>query len=165
MRRIAVIAVAVGSSLSAAPVHAAATYVVWQGQSVLTSATLPCSGSGVGRSELRVGSTLQTIIRPRLLASNGNNSRIAFIDRGQSEFALILAGGLTIAGSGTFAAYGVTHGGAFKTNVGGVYRDFALIPAEPALTTPFVRLTGTIDNFMFITGCTVTFRGGYTLRP
>lgn len=163
MRHLIVFASTAGAYLCAAPLNAA-TYVVWQGQSVLTSATLPCYGSGVGRSDLRAGATIETVIRPRLLASNGNNSRIAFVDNGQSEFALILAGGLTIAGKGTYAAYGTTYGGAFRTNIGGVYRDFVFSPAEPTITTPFVSLTGAIDNFMFVTGCTVTFRGSYTLR-
>lgn len=164
MRSFVVIGALAGSCLCAAPVSAA-TYIVWQGQSVVTSATLPCYGSGAGRSEIRIGSTVETIIRPRLLASNGNDSRIAFIDRTQAEFALVLAGGLTISGPGTFVAYGTTYGGAFRANIGGDYRDFAFVPAAPTITTPFVSLTGAIDNFMFVTGCTITFRGVYTLRP
>lgn len=160
----ALAACVLAASLHAAPTRAA-TYVVWQGQSVLTSVTPACSASGVGRSQLFVGSTLMTVIRPRLLASNGNDSRIAFIHGTQAEFALVLAGGLTISGPGTYAAYGVMHGGMFRTNVGGVYRDFSFSPAAPLIDTPFVSLTGTIEKFMFITDCTVTFRGVYTLRP
>ena len=143
----------------------AASYVVWQGQAVITAATPACSATGVERARIAVGSTLRSVVRPRLLASNGNDSRIAFTHAGQSQFALDLAGGLTIAGTGTYAAYGVTPNGVFKTNVGGQYQAFALTPASPTVATEDLALTGTIANFMFISGCTVSFHAGYALRP
>lgn len=143
----------------------AATYAVWQGAAVITSATGACTAGQTERSRIAAGVTLLSVVRPRLLYSNGNDSRIGFSHDAHSQFALDLAGGLTIAGPGTYAAYGVTPSGVLKTNVGGTYQGFTLTPAAPNIATNFLTLTGTIQNFMFITGCTVTFRAGYSRRP
>lgn len=142
-----------------------ATYVVWQGNAIVTSASASCFSGTSERGRIRRGDVLKSVVRPRLIADNGNNSRVAFIHNGQSEFALVLAGGLTIATQGTYAAYGVTASGAFKTNVGGTYQNFTLTPSTPGVTDTFLTLGGTVNNFMFIDGCTVTFRAGYSLRP
>lgn len=75
-----------------------------------------------------------------------------------------LAGGLTIAGTGTYVAWGVTTSALIGADVGGKYSAFALTPVAPTTNTPSLTLTGTIDDFMFITGCTITFRAGYTAR-
>jgi hypothetical protein len=72
---------------------------------------------------------------------------------------------LNIAGQGTYAAFGVTPNGVFKTNVGGTYQNFVLNPPTPAIKDTFLTLTGTVNDFMFIPGCTVSFRAGYSLRP
>ncbi len=149
----------------------AATYVLWQGEAMVTAATPACSGAAPYRNRIGVGSVLKSSVRPRLIADNGNDSRILFVSDAQSLFALDLAGGLTIAGTGTYAAYGVTDydgtttSAPIKANVGGQYQAFALTPASPTATTTFLSLRGTIANFMFINGCQVTFRASYSLRP
>jgi hypothetical protein len=143
----------------------AATYAVWQGTAVITATTSACSAGLNERTRIAPGATFLSVVRPRLLLSNGNNSRIAFNHDADGEFFLVLAGGLTIAGPGTYTAYGVTPSGLLKTNVGGNYQNFTLTPAAPTLTTTFLTLTGAIQNFMFIPGCTVTFRAGYSRRP
>jgi len=144
---------------------AEAVNYVWQGEAVVTAATAACSAGTSERTKIAVGTVLKTLVRPRLLGTNGNDSRIAFLHDTQSEFAAALAGGLTIAGAGTFAAYGVTTSGVIKTNVGGTYRAFALSPAAPTTTTPFLSLTGRIEDFMFVSGCDISFRAQYALRP
>lgn len=142
-----------------------ATYVVWQGQAVVTAAASACSTGIPERARIVAGTVIRTIVRPRLLESNGNDSRIAFNLNARGNFTLALAGGLTLSGVGTYAAYGVSTDGVLRTNVGGQYRAFALSPVSPTKSDTFLTLTGTIDNFMYITGCTVTFRAGYSLRP
>lgn len=141
-----------------------ATYVVWQGDAVILSATPQCAAGANERAKIAKGTVLLSVVRPALIASNGNDSRISFNHDRQGEFALDLAGGLTIAGSGTYTSYGVTSSGVIKANVGGTYGAFALTPPTPTPGTSALTLIGTIDNFMFVSGCTVTFRAGYTLR-
>ena len=143
---------------------ASGTYSVWQGDAVILSATPQCSGQLSERVNIAKGTVLLSMVRPRLLASNGNDSRISFDHDRQSQFALDLAGGLTISGTGTYAAFGVTTSAVIKSNVGGNYHAFTLTPASPTISTLALALTGTIDNFMFVTGCTVTFRASYTHR-
>lgn len=143
---------------------AATTYYVWQGEAVVLTATAQCSAASAERSKIGKGTVLKTVVRPRGLGGNGNDSRLLFAHDTQSLFAMDLAGGLTISGAGTYAAYGSNSSGLLKANVGGNYHAFALAPASPTASTPSVTLTGSIDNFMFITGCTVSFRAGYVLR-
>ena len=143
----------------------AATFVLWQGEAIVTAASVPCFAGTIERANIRTGTVLKSLVRPRLLASNGNDSRVAFVHDSHSEFALDLAGGLTITGTGSYAAFGVTPSGTFKTDVGGTYLAFSLIPAAPTSANAFLTLSGTVNNFMFITGCTVSFRAGYSLRP
>ena len=144
---------------------AEAVYYVWQGEAVVTAATGARPAGPRGRAKNAGRTALKTLGRPRLLGNNGNRSPVALPHDTQSEFAAALAGGLTIAGAGTFAAYGVTTSGVIKTNVGGTYRAFALSPAAPTTTTPFLSLTGRIEDFMFVSGCDISFRAQYALRP
>lgn len=164
LRRAAVLVV---GSFLATPASAA-TYYVWQGEAVVTAATAVCSAGSNERVKIGVGSVLKSIVRPKLVpgSSNGNDSRIAFLHDAQSEMALALAAGLAFAGNnGSYAAYGVTPRGQFKTNVGGTYGPFTTSIAAPTTADKFLHLTGTVNDFMFITGCTISFRAGYTLRP
>jgi hypothetical protein len=155
----------VAASVLVAPSTAeSANYIVWQGDAVILSATPQCSAQANERTKIARGTVLLSVVRPASLASNGNDSRISFNHDRQSEFALDLAGGLTISGTGTYAAFGVTTSAVIKANVGGNYRAFALTPPFPGVSTLSLALTGTIDNFMFVTGCTVTFRASYTHR-
>lgn len=157
---------AVLSCLLAMPIISrAATLIVWQGDAAITAASLPCFSNANERANIRAGDVLRSVVRPGLLADNGNDSRVAFIKSAHAEFALDLAGGLTIAGPGTYSAFGVTSSGRFRTNVGGTYQNFSLKPATPAPTDAFLTLTGTVNDFMFIPNCTVSFRAAYVLRP
>lgn len=158
-------------AFSASVLPASAATVVWQGEAVVTSATAACSAANPYRNRIGVGSILTSVLRPALIGDNGNDSRVSFVNNAHSIFALDLAGGLNLSGTGTYAAYGVTDydgtttAAPIKTNVGGQYQAFTLSPASPTATTTFLKLNGTISNFMFISGCKVTFRAGYSLRP
>ena len=140
------------------------TYYIWQGVAIVDSATAQCSAGASGRSNVIKGAVLTSLVRPKGLGSNGTDSRVSFTLDSDAEFALDLAGGLTISGPGSYAAYGVSSNGLLKANVGGVYSNFALSPSAPTVTTPSLTLTGTLENFMYQTGCTVTFHAGYTSR-
>lgn len=148
----------------------AATYVVWQGEAVITAASPTCTVNVPERNRIAIGTVLKSMLRPAKLADNGNDSRIAFAHDAQTMFALDLAGGLSLPGTGTYAAYGVTEYDAatasplIKANVGGQYQAFVLNPVSPAATTKFVNLRGTVLDFMFIPGCKVSFRASYSLR-
>lgn len=148
----------------------AATYVSWQGEAIITAASGACTLNVPERNRIAVGTVLKSILRPALLGDNGNDSRISFVHDSETMFALDLAGGLNLPGSGTYTAYGVTEYDAgtasplIKANVGGQYQAFALTPVSPTATTKFVNLRGTVSDFMFIPGCKVTFRASYSLR-
>lgn len=147
----------------------AAVYTVWQGEAVITAASAACSTGVPERVRIAQGTVLKSVVRPRLVpgSSNGNDSRIAFIRDVQAEMALDLAAGLAYTGTtGSYAAYGVAANGVFKTNVGGTYGPMAVSPAgTPTTATTYLHLSGKVNDFMFIPGCTVSFRAGYSLRP
>lgn len=160
---------AVASLACLAEPASAAVYTVWQGEAIVTAATAACSTGVPERVRIAPGSVLKSVVRPRLVpgSSNGNDSRIAFIRDVQAEMALDLAAGLAYGGTtGSYAAYGVAANGTFKTNVGGTYGPMAINPAgTPTTATTYLHVSGTVNNFMFIPGCTVSFRAGYSLRP
>lgn len=169
MRLLPVVALSI--AMTCGPLVArAATYVAWQGEAVITTATAACTVNVPERNRIPVGTVLKTVLRPALLGDNGNDSRVSFIHDSRTVFAVDLAGGLNLPGTGTYAAYGVAEFDAaaasplIKTNVGGQYQAFALTPASPAATTKFVTLKGTVSDFMFIPGCKATFRASYSLR-
>ncbi len=144
----------------------AATYTVWQGEAVITSATAACA-TGSPRNAIRTGAVLKSIVRPKLVpgSSNGNDSRIAFVHDMMGEMALNLAAGLAYTGTtGSYAAYGSNSAGVLKANVGGTYGPMTVSVASPTVSNTFLKVTGTVNNFMFITNCTVAFRAGYVLR-
>jgi len=145
----------------------AATYAVWQGDAVISAATPACQAAAGGQDRISAGTVLRSLLRPAGIADNGNDSRLLFMHDSSAVVGLDLAGGLNLPGTGSFAAYGfatydgTTSSAPLKTNVGGQYRAFSLVPSNPSAATTYIRLTGTIDGFLFITGCTVTFRAGY----
>jgi hypothetical protein len=69
----------------------AATYSVWQGDAIVTAASPACTSAASERAKIRRGEVIKTVVRPELLADNGNGSRIAFIHNVQSEFAMSLS--------------------------------------------------------------------------
>lgn len=140
---------------------AAGAVVVWQGLATVTAATPSCQSAASERRNIGLGTVFRSVLRPKNLADNGPDTRLAFLYDGQAHFAMILPGG---SADGTYASFGVTHSGLLKANDAAAYKKMAMTPASPSVTTPFVTLTGKADNFMFIPGCTVSFTAAYGLR-
>jgi hypothetical protein len=152
------LALALGA-LATMPAHA---LTVWQGEAVITAASVACAALGDERRNIGVGTVLKSILRPRLVTDNGNDTRVSFTHDGQALFAVLLPNGAMPAG--TYTAYGATHSGRIAANQTGAYTGFNLTPDALTATILTARLTGTIDNFLFRPGCTISFRAAYTKR-
>ena len=153
-----VVAAIVSLALS---VSAAQAAVVWQGDAVIDTALSACSADvAIGPTANRV---LKTVLRPKNLSDNGINTTVTFIANQTTMFAMILDHGAMPAG--TAAVFGNDSSGVIKANVGVPYSTFVQNPPTIALTTENVTLRGTITNFLYIPGCTVTFRAAYSKRP
>ena len=141
-------------------VSAAQAAVVWQGEAVIDTATAECSADvALGPQEHRV---LKTVLRPKDLSDNGINTTVTFLANQTTMFAMVLDHGAMPAG--TAAVFGNNASGVIKANVGVPYSRFRQDPPSIALTTENVTLRGTITNFLYISGCTVTFRAAYSKR-
>ncbi|RXF73651.1 hypothetical protein [Hansschlegelia zhihuaiae] len=149
---------AVATLLSAAP---ASALLVWQGDARIVSVTPACKGAASERRKIGEGTVLRSILRPRNLSDNGPDTRVSFLHDGQANFVLFLPGG---APTGTAAGWGSGHDAIIVANKGVPYGGFRLQPASPSAGTDFIELTGEIEDFMFIPGCTVRFSAGYTQR-
>jgi len=149
---------AVGALLSSTSgVHAV---TVWQGNAIVDTVTAQCSAdTTVG---LKVDSVLRSVLRPKNVSDNGGNTSVWFLSNQQTMFSMVLDGGAMP--SGTAAVFGNDASGLIKANVGVVYSGFVQTPAAIAATDINVRLRGTIRNFLYITGCTITFHAAYTKR-
>jgi hypothetical protein len=146
---------------------AATTYVTWGGDAVILTATAACNAATSERAKIGPGTVLRTYIRPAGFNDNGTTSLISFNHDGVGHVLMELADGLAISGSAAYTGHGITPNGIAHEQVKGTYSKFVFTPsATPfAATTPFAKLTGTVDRFMLIDKCTVTFRAGYGLRP
>lgn len=160
MRFSATLAGLVLAALTAASPASALT--VWQGDARVEQATPDCTAQTAERRKIAVGSVLRTVLRPRNLSNNGPDTRVSFMHDSQANFVLFLPGGAMP--KGTAAGWGSGHDAIIVGNKGVLYRTFKQAPASPAANTVFIELTGEIDDFMFIPGCTVRFRAEYTPR-
>jgi hypothetical protein len=149
---------ALGFIISVSP---ASALTVWQGEAVILSATGTCTFPGDERRNIGVGTVLKSVLRPRLVDNNGNDTRVSFIHDSGALFAIFLPNGAMP--SGNFAAFGATHSGLIVANRFGTYSGFRQTP--PTLTTQtFAQLNGTAEDFMFLDGCSATFRATYSKR-
>lgn len=147
--------------LVAATASPASAVVVWQGIATVTSASPACDGAASERRAIGVGTNLRTVMRPKGVADNGDDTRVSFVHDGQANFVIFLPGGAV---NGTYVAFGANYNGMIIANKGGTYRRLTLTPRAPAETEAFMTATGAVQDFMFIEGCTVTFDAAYSLR-
>lgn len=156
------IAIASCAILASGP---ASAFVVWQGEAVVTSSTAACT-AGSARTKIGNGTVLKSVVRPTSAdPSNDSPDRIGFNHDSQSEMALLLKNGLAYTGTtGSATAMGVTHFGVAKSTTTS-YGPMKISVAKPTTSNAFLKVSGTVKNFMFITGCTVAFRASYVLRP
>lgn len=141
----------------------AADLVVWQGTATILTANRACESDVGERRTIGVGTVLRTLYRPKSLGANGDDSRLSFNHDGQANFLILLPGGGLP--SGVYSAFGVKYNGVLAANETGDYRRFDQTPNNPKASTTFITYTGVIENFMFVPGCTVSFRAVYAPRP
>jgi hypothetical protein len=129
----------------------------WIGSAVVTAVTPECSG------KWDVGNRLYSVYRPRLQASE-DNSAISFEGFGPAGIFQTTSNTSQMAGNGNYTSqnFGFSH--TRPTTNTGTY-NFAISPGVVKKTTLFVQITGSISNFFSNAGCTVEFRGAYTLKP
>jgi hypothetical protein len=122
---------------------------VWYGDAFITSEVGGCANANVA-----VGDFFGVTYRPAGL-DNGADSQIAFIaSRAAAHFSVAGAQftpGATVTGTALFSRGGIDVG--FSSTL----TAFASTPPTPLITTPVVRLSGTVTNFFADPNCTVTF--------
>jgi hypothetical protein len=140
----------------------AATYTVWQGEAVVTQTSGGCS-QAVARRSVKPGAVFKTVLRPRHVDDNGENTNVAFTRDSQVDFMMILDHGAMP--RGTAVAFGVDQSGIIHANDGVPYSNFVQAPATLTSADSFATLDGTITNFLYLADCKVTFRATYSRRP
>lgn len=158
--RTCLLVAALASMLPAGKAEAA--FVLWQGQARVALASSACVVAGDPRRSVRVGDTIRAIYRPRLLGTNGNDTRVSFIPDSQATWLAILAGGAVP--GGVMTAFGSDFSGRIRANEGGAYRGLRQLPTTVTDTTPVVDVQATFDNFLFLPGCTVVVRAVFARR-
>lgn len=148
--------------LGTAPAMTAANnpLVVWQGGLTIVTVTTPaCDGVAT------VGEIATAIFRPRLDPAEPA-SALSVITQRTAGFYQRAGGTGTdkMGGSGSYKGMFVNERAGILQNFTGSF-NFSLSPADPLSTTNFTSLQGTITNFTGATGCAVTVRGSFALRP
>lgn len=146
-----------------APLSGADALTVWQGEAVITAASSDCAAPGEERRNIGVGTVIKSVLRPKFVDDNGNGTRVAFIHDSGAMFAMLLPFGQMPAGS--YSSFGATHSGVLIANRVREYVSFDQAPNTLQAGDIFARLTGTVEDFMFIDGCTASFRATYSKRP
>jgi hypothetical protein len=140
---------------------AASAVTVWQGEAVVTVASGNCTFPGDERRTIGVGTVLKTVLRPKNVDNNGPASRISFIHDSGAMFVMYVNNPNA---GGDYAGYGSTHSGLIVANRVASFASFLQAPPTVAANTIFVRLSGTVEDFMFLVGCTASFRASYSKR-
>lgn len=147
-----------GSLLFAA---AASAVTAWQGEAVVTTASGTCTFPGDERRNISTGTVLKSVFRPRAIDNNGGNTRISFVHDSGAMFVMVLQ---DTGPNGDYAKVGVTHSGLLIKGGLADFASFQQVPATVTVDTVFVRVSGTVEDFMFLNGCNATFRASYTKR-
>lgn len=159
MRRLVCLA-AMGLAAFVLPTVASAV-TVWQGEAVVTSASGNCTFPGDERRNISTGTVLKSVLRPKNVDNNGPATRISFVHDSGAMFAIFVN---NPQGGGDYAGYGVTHSALIVANRVAGFASFIQTPVTVAANTVFVRLSGRLEDFMFLVGCDATFRASYSKR-
>ena len=157
------LAAAAAVVLGLAPVSGAYGVTVWQGDAVITAATGCGGGPFDERRNIGVGTVIKSVLRPKNVDNNGPDTRVSFNHDSGANFVIFLPSGAMP--SGIYAAFGATHSGLIVANRAREYIQFDQSPNTIDANDVFVRLSGRIEDFMFIDGCDATFRASYSKRP
>jgi hypothetical protein len=139
---------------------AQAQLVVWQGEAVIDQASAQCNQDAAIGPLPKVA---KTVLRPKNVGTNGENTTVTFIVNQLVMFALILDHGAMPKGTGV--AFGNDSSGVVQANVGIKYTSFRQKPGTIDAGTDQVTLSGTIKDFLYINRCDVSFRAAYSPRP
>ncbi len=157
MRKLSFVSV-MGLGLLACP-HIASAATVWSGMAVVISADSNCRSATDERRNISKGTVLKSVFRPRLIDDNGPDTRISFTHDSGATFIMVLP---DTGPGGNYGRVGITYSAMLIDGGLRSFASFQQVPANPSANTPFVRLSGQVEDFMFLTGCTVTFRASYS---
>jgi len=151
---VAALAIAVGVSVAATADPAAQ---IWDGQLVFADQTAQCSPA----FELKNGTT-EALYRPSLLVTD---PKAALIIYGTGQVGQFQAHGSTASMNGSGSYDGTYYSAALGTTQAwtGTY-TLAVTPSNVKANTRYVYVTGTIDNFANIAGCSLTINSAFLLR-
>jgi len=150
----------VSLALVSLPGAALAAASVWDGFVTVAAATPQCSGVG----GTVPGDTHVSVFRPKITSTEGPSFlsfvflRAAVTHQNTSEATVPLMNG-----SGNYTAFLVGNHAAFSQYTG-TY-NLTVTPAIITAATPSVTIDGTINNYLNVSGCSVTFVGSYAERP
>jgi len=165
MRRLATFsagfALLTGSVLFA---HAAnSPLIVWQGSVTVTATTAACDAIGVSTGDL-----ITSVYRPRLVADEPS-SAVTFILGRAAHIFYRKTGPDQMTGNGDFTGQFINSRGTSIPNsqtasFTGQYK-FTVKPATITAATKSITITGQVNSYFNVSGCTVKFVGAYQPRP
>jgi hypothetical protein len=162
LRQFRLAAVATGAvslALVSIPGAALAADSVWDGFATVTAATTQCSGVGGAAP----GDTHVSVFRPKIVSGEGPTFlsfvflRAAVTQENTSEATVH-----QMNGSGNYSGFKVSNTAGFSQYTG-TY-NLTVTPATITAATPSVTIDGTINNYLDVAGCNVTFLGSYAER-
>lgn len=156
--------VAVCAMYAAAALPAAAVpnnpLITWQGSVTLLTKSAACGAV----PEFAPGTLAASIYRPQLDAAEPPSALTILLTRGTLIFTRT-SGETQMRGAGNYSGIWISDRVTANANVTGTY-SFVISPSSIIIAAnTYVLINGTITNWAAITGCTVTFRGAYRLRP
>jgi hypothetical protein len=139
----------------------ASAATVWSGEVVVIAAGSQCRNPSDERRNIDVGTVLKSVFRPRRIDDNGADTLISFSHDAGAVFVMDVGFARP---NGKYSRLGVTYSAVGPTNLLRDYTSLQIVPVNVSATTEIVRISGNVEDFMFIPGCTVTFRAAYVRR-
>jgi hypothetical protein len=159
MRTLAVLVGGVFAGMLAATGPAAAQATVWQGFLFITSVNSTCTAQGTTAVE----DYYTSVYRPNIAPPPTGQAKEALLISFGRGMSLLEAKGSTLRGK---ASATVTEFGSRAEYFSGPATvDLKITPSIIKASTPVVQISGTIENFLNVTGCTAGVRGAFGLRP
>lgn len=151
---LAAAALAIGSSAASA-----ANSVMWDGVMQFVSQTAQCGTQFFNKSD-----TARSRYRPRLVSGDPRSAFTHYLGHDHSMLITNASPTAQFSGSGNYSNRGIDNFAQFSPTQTGAY-TFTQSPATITASTDFVTLSGHIDNYANIAGCSLTFRGIYVRKP
>jgi hypothetical protein len=139
--------------------HGASAATVWTGEAVVVTADSNCRSATDERRTISKGTVLKSVLRPKQIDDNGADTRISFTHDAGATFIMVLQ---DTGPNGNYARVGITYSAILIDGGLRSFASFQQVPSNLTANSSFVRLNGQVEDFMFLTGCTVTFRASYS---